>query len=70
MSISGLCQICESREAKRQCNNCGALVCDADFEDATGVCVQCASGRGDVDPTGDPGGRDDDVDGAGDVHRV
>ena len=52
MSVSGLCQICETREATNQCANCGALVCDRDFERGAGICVQCA-GEGDVDGAGD-----------------
>lgn len=66
MSISGLCQICETREATNQCDSCGSLVCDRDYERGVGICVQCA-GDGDVD-----GGvrEPDDVDGAGDVNRI
>ena len=63
MSVSGICQICESREAEHSCSRCGRVVCDADFEEGPGVCAICtgdAGGRGDADeePTG-MGGEED-----------
>lgn len=58
MSVSGLCQICESRPAERQCANCGTLACDAHFEESTGLCVECTA-------QAQPDRRSDDVD----VHR-
>ncbi|MFC4542264.1 hypothetical protein ACFO5R_10020 [Halosolutus amylolyticus] len=57
MSISGLCQICESRPAEHRCANCGNLVCEVHFETEMGLCADCATqARPD---------QDDDVD----VHR-
>ncbi|ELY76745.1 hypothetical protein [Natrinema pallidum] len=43
MSVSGLCQICESRPAKERCSNCGTLACEGHFEESTGLCADCAS---------------------------
>ncbi|MFC6717855.1 hypothetical protein ACFQHN_09745 [Natrialbaceae archaeon GCM10025896] len=43
MSVSGLCQICESRPAQERCQNCGALVCEIHFDDGTTLCADCAS---------------------------
>ncbi len=56
MSVAGLCQVCESRNAEHQCPNCGALVCDVHFEDDLGICTTCASARG--DRPGDDSGDD------------
>jgi hypothetical protein len=47
MSVSGLCQICESAEAKFSCDACGAVVCGDHYERDLGVCIQCAD-DGDV----------------------
>ncbi|NHN47258.1 hypothetical protein G9464_06555 [Halostella sp. JP-L12] len=52
MSISGLCQICQSREAQVQCDRCGNMVCRQHFEESAAVCADCAS---EVEETG--GGR-------------
>ncbi len=57
MSVSGLCQICESRPAVERCGNCGTFACSAHYEAGTGLCADCAS---QAQP-----GRNDDVD----VHR-
>ncbi|SDJ66851.1 hypothetical protein [Natronorubrum texcoconense] len=58
MSVSGLCQICESRPAQERCANCGTLACDVHFEDPKELCVQCAT-------QADPSRQSDDVD----IHR-
>ena len=55
MSVSGLCQICESRTAEDRCENCGALVCSGHYERGLGLCADCAA-------TAQPGGERDDVD--------
>ncbi|APW98823.1 hypothetical protein CHINAEXTREME_13980 [Halobiforma lacisalsi AJ5] len=60
MSVSGLCQICESRPAEHRCDNCGTLACDPHFEPEKGLCADCAAR---ADPG--PGQDRDDVD----VHR-
>jgi len=56
MSISGLCEIGEKREAAHVCQRCGGAVCDNHYVDELGVCVNCAdqSGQGDIGG-GEPG---------------
>ena len=51
MSITGLCQICESARARHSCARCGALVCEDHYEPERGMCMDCAkaSGLGDED---------------------
>lgn len=46
MSISGLCQICESETAEHDCTRCGMLVCDTHYDTETQLCAQCASQAG------------------------
>ncbi|WP_158055845.1 eL43 family ribosomal protein [Halorussus halophilus] len=43
MSVTGLCQICEQREAKHSCPNCGTLACERHWNEETDLCEQCAS---------------------------
>ena len=43
MSVSGLCQICESRPARDRCENCGSLVCDVHYERGLGLCADCSA---------------------------
>ncbi|WP_195893112.1 hypothetical protein [Halopiger djelfimassiliensis] len=57
MSISGLCQICESREAQERCTNCGTLACEKHYDRGKGLCADCAA---QADP-----GQESDVD----IHR-
>lgn len=52
MSVSGLCQVCESAEADHTCGRCGRLVCENHYEDGAGLCVECASS---ADPRGEQG---------------
>ena len=52
MSVSGLCQICESRPAQHRCPNCGTLVCEIHYDDKLGLCADCAG-------QARPGQRDD-----------
>ncbi|ELY90825.1 MULTISPECIES: hypothetical protein [Natrialba] len=60
MSVSGLCQICESRPAQERCDNCGTLACEQHYDREKGLCADCAA---QVEPGRDP--NSDDVD----VHR-
>jgi len=46
MSVSGLCEICESREAEHGCDRCGALVCARHFRTTRGFCAHCARAMG------------------------
>ncbi|GAA0286303.1 hypothetical protein GCM10009000_121830 [Halobacterium noricense] len=43
MSVTGLCQICESEQAQFSCDRCGALVCQAHYDPSTGYCTECAA---------------------------
>jgi hypothetical protein len=43
MSLETLCQICEAAPAEHRCSRCGALVCDAHYDEATGLCTECAA---------------------------
>ena len=43
MSVTGLCQICEAREATDQCQRCGALVCPQHYDADLKFCTQCAA---------------------------
>lgn len=61
MSVSGLCQICESREAEHSCGQCGRTICSQHYDEAFGLCMDCAEAAGGGGP-GQPGGPDrDDV---------
>jgi len=55
MSVTGLCQICERREAEYVCHRCGAAVCTLHFDKEHGVCVNCASAEGTEDVADDAG---------------
>ncbi|WP_132059433.1 hypothetical protein [Halorussus amylolyticus] len=61
MSVTGLCQICEQKEAKHSCPNCGTLACDEHWDEGLDLCAQCASTveRGGTD---EGGVRPDDLD--------
>jgi hypothetical protein len=71
MSITGVCQVCESAEASHACQQCGRAVCDEHYDRELSVCEVCAtelrrigddsSGRGESGPGGS-GGRDVDED--------
>lgn len=67
MSVTGLCQICESAEADHTCDRCGAVVCDSHFDSQRGICSQCLtelpSGQDVPDERNGPG--EDDVVGGG-----
>jgi len=43
MSVTGLCQICESAEAVHQCSRCGALVCRRHWDAGAALCADCAA---------------------------
>lgn len=53
MSLSGLCQVCESAEAEHACERCGAHVCEKHYDYEYDVCVQCASVLGEGDEVRD-----------------
>lgn len=58
MSVTGLCQICESAEARFACDRCGAVVCDAHYDPQLGYCQECAAEA--RRSSGGNGGRDRD----------
>lgn len=43
MSVTGLCQICEQRDAEHSCPNCGTLACEQHWDETTDLCAQCAA---------------------------
>lgn len=49
MSLTGLCQVCESATAEFRCGLCGASVCEAHYDRAAGACLTCAGGGADPD---------------------
>lgn len=53
MSVSGLCQICESATAEHQCNRCGSLVCHDHFDASRGLCADCVAELGEGSVEGD-----------------
>jgi hypothetical protein len=70
MSITGVCQICESAEARHSCGQCGRAVCDDHYDREMTVCEVCATElrQGGADGGGtEPSGRgghdvdDDDI---------
>lgn len=63
MSVTGLCQVCEQREAKHSCPNCGTLACDQHWDEGTDLCAQCATTiqGGQTDELGQPDVDDEDL---------
>lgn len=61
MSVSGLCQICETREAEDTCERCGRTACPRHYDEAFGLCLDCseAAGRGSGSEQPDGPGRED-----------
>ncbi|WP_458205824.1 hypothetical protein [Haladaptatus sp. NG-SE-30] len=62
MSVSGLCQICESAEATHDCNRCGALVCVEHWNRENDLCVECLAeigGAGDQEQKPSGPGKED-----------
>lgn len=52
MSVTGLCQICESAQAIGRCEQCGTIACEAHFDRRLGACAECAQRS---EPMGQPG---------------
>jgi len=46
MSVTGLCQMCESARAQFSCDRCGATVCEDHYDAANGFCAECAAALG------------------------
>jgi len=44
MSVTSICQVCESATASHTCDACGAAVCAEHYDRETGLCAPCASG--------------------------
>lgn len=64
MSVSGLCELCATREVTHTCNRCASLVCDRHYDEDSGYCVECAAevGRPGREPAGGGEERPDGVD--------
>lgn len=43
MSVQGRCQICEAATAEHHCRRCGASICATHYDEATGLCTECAA---------------------------
>jgi hypothetical protein len=43
MSLTGVCQVCESAEARHSCPQCGRAVCDDHYDRELAVCEVCAT---------------------------
>ena len=41
MKLRDICRVCNSRLAEYTCKSCGALVCERDYDKATGFCIIC-----------------------------
>lgn len=56
MSVTGLCHVCQSAEARFTCGRCGSLVCGDHYDRSMGFCVECSTettGGGQRDPSSD-----------------
>lgn len=62
MSVSGLCEICESGSVEDGCNRCSRLVCARHYDEPTGLCTVCVAELGE-DPEDGDRGIDDSPDG-------
>ncbi len=53
MSLTGLCQVCETAEGRFTCDRCGQFVCGEHFDTTRATCVECVRrGGGDPDVLG------------------
>jgi hypothetical protein len=43
MSVTAICQICESAPATHTCDSCGSNVCSEHYDRVTGLCTVCAA---------------------------
>jgi hypothetical protein len=55
MSVSGLCEVCESARADERCEHCGAFVCLDHYDRDLAMCTACAADVGGADD-GETGG--------------
>lgn len=62
MSVTGLCQICESATADDACHLCGRLVCEKHYAESDELCTVCASEGGGRPSNRQPSPEHDDVD--------
>jgi hypothetical protein len=44
MSVTSICQVCESATANYTCGSCGATVCADHYDQEKGLCSLCLSG--------------------------
>lgn len=54
MSVSGLCEICQTARATDRCPRCGTIVCTEHFDSQYGYCLECArtAQKSEADNTG------------------
>jgi hypothetical protein len=62
MSVTGLCELCTTNEVVDGCDRCGRLVCEAHYDEETGLCTDCLKDVGGK-PRGDQEERPDGPDG-------
>ncbi|MFC6835536.1 hypothetical protein [Halomarina ordinaria] len=60
MSVSGLCELCQTNEVVDGCDRCGRVVCADHYDRPTGLCTDCLKEAG-----GRPTGEEDPVPGDG-----
>ncbi|GGL50556.1 hypothetical protein [Halocalculus aciditolerans] len=51
MSVTGVCQLCESAQARFACDRCGRVVCADHYDRGSGLCTDCAKQRGGEEKT-------------------
>ncbi|MBX0288514.1 hypothetical protein EGH22_19475 [Halomicroarcula sp. F28] len=53
MEVDTLCQLCESRPARQECDRCGTAVCRLHYDGEMGFCADCAAKAKPDDRRGD-----------------
>ncbi|NLV10076.1 hypothetical protein GOC74_09055 [Halomicrobium mukohataei] len=46
MSVTGLCEICESATSEDACDLCGRQVCENHYAESDGICTACLGEAG------------------------
>jgi hypothetical protein len=50
MSVSGICEVCETPDVDHSCTRCAQLVCSEHYDEELGLCVECVAEVGGGDP--------------------